>query len=111
MALHRARVVSSSCPGAKLAQLHYKLLKKRGNYSFVEIDLQTGRYHQIRSQFANRGCPIVGDAKYGGRPGLHFSKEAIALHCGRLQFKHPVTQEVLAFESFLPDRDGSSKRH
>ncbi len=90
---HRARIVSASHPEAKLARLHYKLLEKHEDCSYVEIDLETGRYHQIRAQFSTIGCPILGDEKYGSAS----SSTKIALHHGRLQFSHPVTKAPLVF--------------
>ncbi len=93
---HRARVVHISHKEAKLARLYYKVLEKNEETSLVMIDLQTGRYHQIRIQFAHLGHPIMGDEKYGGC--LEFQPRAIALHHGRLSFEHPVTKEPLVFE-------------
>lgn len=87
---HRARVVSQ---GGKLAILHYKV-SERG---VVEIQLETGRYHQIRCQFSAIGCPIVGDKKYGSRTA--YREDAIALHHGKLEFIHPVTKELVSFQS------------
>lgn len=92
---HRARVVNSSHPEAKLARLHYKLLEKQEDRHLVEVDLETGRYHQIRAQFAAIGCPVVGDSKYGSRFPSKDNK--IALHHGKLMLLHPVTKESLLF--------------
>jgi 23S rRNA pseudouridine1911/1915/1917 synthase len=93
---HKARVVSSSHPEGKLARLSYTLLEKKEGLSLVEIDLETGRYHQIRAQFSFVGCPIVGDVKYGSS---FPSKEGeILLHHGRLEVGHPVTKDPLLFE-------------
>lgn len=94
---HKARVVNSTHSEGKLARLHYTLKEKKGERCFVEIALETGRYHQIRAQFSSIGCPVVGDAKYGSSS----SREHIALHHGRLQFQHPVTKEPLTLE-FTP---------
>jgi 23S rRNA pseudouridine1911/1915/1917 synthase len=101
---HRARVVDKSHSEAKLARLHYLQIDQLKAKSLVEIDLETGRYHQIRAQFADIGCPIVGDQKYGSLS--HWKKGGIALHHGRLQFLHPVTKSELCFNSslFLMDR-------
>ncbi len=102
-----ARVVNPSHPQAKLARLHYKLLEEKQNCSYVEIDLETGRYHQIRVQFAQIGCPIVGDTKYGSSMG----NDTIALHHGRLKFNHPVTKQPLVLQHLLNDRGGSNRRY
>ena len=64
--------------------------------TLVEIQLETGRYHQIRVQFSAIGCPIVGDAKYGSTSLM--KNDRIALHSGRLKFFHPVTKAPLNFE-------------
>lgn len=93
---HRARVVVPTHPEAKEAILRYRILKKKADRSLVEIDLMTGRYHQIRVQFGAIGCPVIGDAKYGStHPWPH---EGIALHHARMKLKHPVTQQELVIE-------------
>jgi len=94
---HRARVVDKSHPQSKLARLHYVQIDCQKNKTLVEIHLETGRYHQIRAQFAYMGYPIVGDLKYGSK--MLWKKDAIALHHGRLKFFHPVTKSALSFES------------
>ncbi len=94
---HRARIVDKSYPEAKLARLHYLQIDQLKAKSLVEIYLETGRYHQIRAQFAYIGCPIVGDQKYGSTS--HWKKDKIALHHGRMKFLHPVTKSELCFES------------
>jgi 23S rRNA pseudouridine1911/1915/1917 synthase len=63
------------------------------------VELQTGRYHQIRAQFSAIGHPIVGDKRYASKFG---DGRKIHLHCGEIALKHPVTQEVLRFESPAP---------
>ncbi len=92
---YKARVVAPSHPEAKLARLNYVLLEKKEEKSFVEIDLETGRYHQIRVQFSAIGCPIIGDEKYGST--FPQKGDKIALHHGRLKLNHPVTKEPLLF--------------
>jgi 23S rRNA pseudouridine1911/1915/1917 synthase len=84
---HRALVG----PGGKPSRLRLRRLAQRQGHSLVEIDLETGRYHQIRCQLASRGHPIVGDAKYGSRIGL----DGIALHALRLEWIHPVQKVPL----------------
>lgn len=77
-------------PGAKKAVLHYKLIGHSDNYYLLEVDLQTGRHHQIRCQLAKMGCPIKGDLKYG------FPRSnpdgSICLHARRVSFVHPVSK-------------------
>lgn len=84
----------------KQAELKYKLLKYKNNVSKVEIKLITGRHHQIRVQFAERGNPILGDFRYGSK--IKFGKKALALHSYSLSLAHPTTKENMTFE-FEPD--------
>lgn len=72
--------------------LEYRVLKKERGLALLEIDLITGRYHQIRAQFSAIGCPILGDEKYGSKKSWPLG---IALHHCQLKFEHPVTQESL----------------
>ncbi|MDR9457515.1 MAG: RluA family pseudouridine synthase [Salegentibacter sp.] len=80
-------------PDSKRAVLEYRILKKLDNYFLLEIDLHTGRHHQIRSQLSAIGCPIKGDLKYGFDRS---NKDAsIHLHARKLVFEHPVKKEKL----------------
>lgn len=88
-------------PGSKKGILRYKLLKNLDNYFLLEIDLETGRHHQIRSQLSAIGSPIKGDLKYGfarSNPngGIH-------LHARAIKFTHPVTKEEISIEAPTPD--------
>ncbi|MBY0529533.1 MAG: RNA pseudouridine synthase [Rhabdochlamydiaceae bacterium] len=93
---YRARVVTASHPQGKRARLSYKVIED----ALLEIDLETGRYHQIRAQFAQEGCPIIGDVKYGSTTS--WKKAGIALHHGKLSAPHPITQEHLLFTCAPP---------
>jgi 23S rRNA pseudouridine1911/1915/1917 synthase len=86
--------------GGKEAILHYRVIRTANNCSLLEIDLKTGRYHQIRAQLAHIGCPIVGDRKYGSRQELPGG--AIALHHQRLELAHPVRRTPCRFEAPPP---------
>lgn len=87
--------------GSKKAILHYKVIKTLDNFYLLEIDLETGRHHQIRSQLASIGCPIRGDLKYGFDRS---NKDAsISLHARSLCFTHPVKKEELKITAPLPD--------
>lgn len=97
---HQAEISSKTNPNAKFARLHYATLKKTDRHSFLEVTLETGRYHQIRAQMAAMGTPIVGDARYGSSEKL--AVEAISLQHYRFQFSHPITQEVLTFSAPKP---------
>ncbi len=81
--------------------LDYKLISYKDNYSLVEINLKTGRSHQIRVQFSSRGFPLIGDAKYNKN---HDGKTNVALFAKKLDFIHPVTKEQMIFELELPKR-------
>ena len=94
-ALNKSMVVSKDKHGAKLARLNYKILESIDNgLSLVEVDLETGRHHQIRVQFASRGNSLYGDQKYGSGP----KGEQISLWAYKITFKHPVKDEMLTFE-------------
>ena len=85
----------------KEAILNYKLLNYKDNFSLVEINLKTGRSHQIRVQFSSRGYPLVGDARYNKN---HDGKTNVALFAKKLEFVHPVTKKNLCFELDMPNR-------
>lgn len=85
---------------SKKGILHYKLLKKLDNYFLLEINLETGRHHQIRSQLFTIGCPIKGDLKYGFDRS---NKDAsIHLHAKTIVFEHPVKDETININAPLP---------
>lgn len=87
-------------PGSKKAILHYRLIARSDNYCLLEVDLKTGRHHQIRCQLAKMGCPIKGDLKYG------FPRSnpdgSICLHARRVRFVHPVSKELIDVVAPVP---------
>ncbi|MCD6234713.1 MAG: RluA family pseudouridine synthase [Candidatus Marinimicrobia bacterium] len=88
-------------PMDQSAELRFHRLKTLGDISLIEIDLLTGRHHQIRIQFSHRGHPVLGDRRYGSRrdwPG-----EGIALHAWKLTILHPVTREKMLFTASPPE--------
>lgn len=89
-------------PGAKLARLAYRLIEKTRNYWLVEVELMTGRHHQIRCQLADMGCPIKGDLKYGAPRSNRDG--GISLHSCRIVLTHPVRKEEMTIEA--PDPFG-----
>jgi len=96
---------SYACPtertGSKQAALHYKVIASSDNYHLLEIDLLTGRHHQIRCQLAAIGSPIKGDLKYG------FPRSnpdgGISLHARSASFIHPVSKEAVSIVAPVPD--------
>lgn len=87
-------------PNSKLAILHYKLIARSDKYNLLEIDLETGRHHQIRVQLAKMGCPIKGDLKYGADRSN--PDGGISLHARRISFIHPVSKEQIDVTAPLP---------
>ena len=85
----------------KYAKLEYELISVKDNLSLVEVNLHTGRSHQIRVQFSSRNYPLYGDQKYNKKANCH---EQIALYSHFLSFKHPITKEILEFNLDLPNR-------
>jgi 23S rRNA pseudouridine1911/1915/1917 synthase len=86
--------------GAKEAILSYKMISSSASFHLLEVDLHTGRHHQIRCQLAKIGCPIRGDLKYG------FSRSnpngGITLHARKVRFNHPVTKEAIEIVAPVP---------
>ncbi|PRX54561.1 23S rRNA pseudouridine1911/1915/1917 synthase [Flagellimonas meridianipacifica] len=82
---------TSEVPDSKKAILSYRILNKLDNYTLLEIDLKTGRHHQIRAQLAAIGCHIKGDLKYGAQRSN--PNGSIHLHARSLEFEHPVKKE------------------
>lgn len=99
---HRAEVCKESDTGAQQAVLEYHTLKSVGTLTLLEVNLETGRYHQIRAQLAAIGCPIAGDEKYGAAPTS--AENEIALHHFRLEVTHPTTRESTVVKAPYPDR-------
>ena len=88
-------------PNAKKAVLKFRVLSHSDNYSLLEVNLMTGRHHQIRCQLAAMGCPIKGDLKYGA-PRSN-PDGSISLMSRRVEFVHPVSKEMIIAEAPLPD--------
>ena len=90
-------------PNSKKAVLNYETVSKSDNYTLLEIDLKTGRHHQIRCQLAKIGSPIKGDLKYG------FARSnpngGISLHARSVEFMHPVSKEIIKIIAPIPEDD------
>ncbi|MDO4703765.1 RluA family pseudouridine synthase [Tannerella sp.] len=91
----------SQKPDARKAVLHYRLIAQSEHYYLLEIDLQTGRHHQIRCQLAAIGCPIRGDLKYGADRSN--PDGGISLHARRISFVHPVSKQPVDIVAPVPD--------
>ena len=82
-------------PKGKLSTLHYQVIESQKNKTHVEVELVTGRYHQIRVQLAEIGHPILGDLKYGST----YQQKDLALTHVKMEFVHPVTGELTTLSS------------
>jgi 23S rRNA pseudouridine1911/1915/1917 synthase len=90
-------------PGSKRAELAYRLIAESDHYYLLEIDLLTGRHHQIRAQLAEIGCPVKGDLKYGFPRS---NKDGgISLHARKIEFIHPVSKEEIIIIAATPKED------
>ena len=93
--------ITTERPGAKLARLKYRYLRSTESYHLVEVELLTGRHHQIRCQLSHLGCPIKGDLKYGAprsNPDC-----GICLHAHEIRFEHPVKHTEISVVAPVPD--------
>ena len=104
----RSEVVPENHPNAQRAVLHFRVVQRKSDLSWLEIELETGRTHQIRLQAAVRNLPILGDSQYGatvpfGPPSDDFRQRCIALHARRLAFEHPIAHEPVQQGAPLPD--------
>ena len=97
---HRAEICREGESGAQRAVLSYRVLKQSGDLTLVEVDLETGRYHQIRAQLAAIGCPIAGDEKYGAKRKTE--RNEIALHHRRLEVVHPTQKTPVVIDAPYP---------
>ena len=95
----RMHVVTAEAEESRQARLSYRVLRTLKKFQLVEVELETGRKHQIRLQFSSRGHPVVGDRKYNARQTLH---QGIALHARRLELMHPVRQEKMTWDADVP---------
>ena len=93
-----ARVYHKPVPGGKTAITHYQTLESRGELSLVEVTLETGRTHQIRASFADLGCPLLGDGKYGrGDVNRRYGETRQALYSYKLTFDFPTDAGLLSY--------------
>jgi 23S rRNA pseudouridine1911/1915/1917 synthase len=96
---NKTRVFDYDKPKSKKCILYYKVLANRDKKCLMDINLFSGRSHQIRAQMAYIGCPVLGDTKYGG---LNTPKYEMALYAYKLGIEHPVTKEKMNWTSYPP---------
>ena len=96
-----ARAYDREVPGSRKAVLDYRLVAQSERYFLLEIELHTGRHHQIRCQLSKIGCPIRGDLKYGA-PRSN-PDGGISLHAWRLELEHPVSHQNITIDAPLPE--------
>lgn len=89
--------------GAKLSKLSYKVVDRSDRYTLLEVELHTGRHHQIRVQLSTMGCVIKGDLKYGAKRSNEDA--SIHLHARELSFVHPVSKENIKVIAPVPQHD------
>ena len=98
---NKSTVFTKKTEGSKKAILHFSIKKKLDNYSLLEIDLETGRHHQIRAQLSFIGSPIKGDLKYGASRS---NKDgSIHLHARTINFTHPVSKKTITIIAPIPN--------
>ncbi len=97
---NKSTAYSKEIDGSKKAILRYQVKKKLDNYSLLEIDLETGRHHQIRVQLSNIGSTIKGDLKYGAK--RNNKDGSIHLHARKIEFIHPVSKELIKVTAPTP---------
>lgn len=100
---NRSKALSAPRSDAKEARLRYRMLGASANYTLLEVDLLTGRHHQIRAQLSKIGCSIRGDLKYGARRSN--PDGGISLHSRRVEFIHPVRKEPVEVTAPVPVGD------
>lgn len=98
---NKSFVVKSGIKDAKRAVLSYRAIAQSDRYMLLEINLETGRHHQIRCQLAAIGCPIKGDLKYGAKRSN--PDGGISLHARKIEFVHPVSKQQLSIIAPVPD--------
>lgn len=98
--INKSTCHNQEVPNSKKAILHYKVLASSDNYHLLQINLETGRHHQIRAQLAAIGCPIKGDLKYGSQRSN--ADGGISLHSKQVRFVHPVRDHEIIITAPLP---------
>jgi len=96
-----SKIVHSNTEGAKVAKLHYTIIRKKNDLALVKVEIETGRFHQIRCQMAYHNMPLLGDAKYGTEESIYISRNCnvrnVALCANEITFKHLTGRKELHF--------------
>ena len=100
-AQNKSYITKPHANNAKQAVLNYRTLVRGENYTLLEVDLETGRHHQIRCQLAAIGCPVKGDLKYGAKRSN--PDGGICLHARKIEFIHPVSKEPICITAPIPE--------
>ncbi len=98
---NKSYIAKPHAKDAKQAILNYRTLVRGENYTLLEVNLETGRHHQIRCQLAAIGCPVKGDLKYGAKRSN--PDGGICLHARKIEFIHPVSKENICITAPVPD--------
>ena len=98
---NKSFVVKPGTKDAKQAVLSYKVISQSERYTLLEINLETGRHHQIRCQLSAIGCPIKGDLKYGAKRSN--PDGGISLHARKIEFVHPVSKQLISITAPVPE--------
>ncbi len=99
--INKSLAYDTEKPNTKKAILHYSEISKSDNYFLLQVNLETGRHHQIRTQLSKIGCPIKGDLKYGAKRSNRDG--SISLHARSISFIHPVSLNKIEVEAPVPD--------
>lgn len=100
---NRSKIFTTPGPERKQAKLKYEVLSQSERYTLLDVELLTGRHHQIRAQLSFVGCPIKGDLKYGAKRSN--PSGGISLHSRSVSFMHPVSQEQITIVAPVPKED------
>ncbi|MBQ3997890.1 MAG: RNA pseudouridine synthase [Paludibacteraceae bacterium] len=100
-AQNKSYIAKPNANNAKKAILNYRTIVRGENYTLLEINLETGRHHQIRCQLAAIGCPVKGDLKYGAKRSN--PDGGICLHARKIEFIHPVSKEPICITAPIPE--------
>lgn len=100
---NKSYIVAPSVKGAREARLHYRQIGDSDRYTLLEVELETGRHHQIRTQLSGIGCVIRGDLKYGAKRSNRDG--SISLHARQIHFVHPVSGDTIRVTAPYPATD------